>query len=78
MVIFNVLIEFLDPPKPIFRHQNYNSSPYIKGDIRDFMFWRPSCPPFCKHITDTSEINFNMLNQILDLKNLDVATKIMF
>ena len=42
------------------------------------MLWRPSCPPFCKHVTDTSEINFNMLNQFLDLKNLGVATKIMF
>ena len=42
------------------------------------MLWRPSCPPFCKHATDTSEINFNMLNQFLDLKNLGVATKIMF
>ena len=42
------------------------------------MLWWPSCPPFCKHVTDTSEINLNMLNQFLDLKNLDVATKIMF
>ena len=64
------------------RHQNYNSSPYIKEgikeDIGDFMLWRPSCSPFCKHVTDTSEINFNMLNQFLDLKNLGVATKIVF
>ena len=42
------------------------------------MLWRPSCPPFCKHVTDTSEINIDMLNQSLDLKNLSVATKIMF
>ena len=41
------------------------------------MLWRPSCPPFCKHVTDMSEINFNMLNQFLDLKNLCVATKSM-
>ena len=78
MVIFNVLIEFLDPQNLDCRHQNYNSSPYIKEDIGDFMLWWPSCPPFCKHVTDTSEINFNMLNQFLDLKNLGVATKIMF
>ena len=41
------------------------------------MLWRPSCPPFCKHVTDMSEINFNMLNRFLDLKNLCVATKSM-
>ena len=41
------------------------------------MRWRPSCPPFCKHVTDMSEINFNMLNRFLDLKNLCVATKSM-
>ena len=42
------------------------------------MLWRPSCPPFC--VTDMSEINFNMLNRFLDLKNLciDLAIKIMF
>ena len=56
----------------------HNSSPYIKEDIGDFMFCRPSCPPFCKHVTDTSEINFNMLNQFLARKNLGVVTKIMF
>ena len=41
------------------------------------MLWRPSCPPFCKHVTDLSEINFNVLNRFLDLKNLCVATKSM-
>ena len=41
------------------------------------MLWRPSCPPFCVHVTDMSEINFNMLNRFLNLKNLCVATKIM-
>ena len=41
------------------------------------MLWRPSCPPFCKHVTDMSEINFNMLNRLFDLKNLCVATKSM-
>ena len=41
------------------------------------MLWRPSCPPFCKHVTDMSEINFNMLNRFLDLNNLCVATKSM-
>ena len=41
------------------------------------MFWRPSCSPFCKHVTDLSEINFNMLNRFLDLKNLCVAAKSM-
>ena len=41
------------------------------------MLWRPSCPPFCKHVTDMSEINFNMLNRFLDLKNLCVATESM-
>ena len=41
------------------------------------MLWRPSCPPFCKHVTDISEINFSMLNRFLDLKNLCVATKSM-
>ena len=76
MVIFNVRIEFLDPPKPIHRHQNYNSSPSIKEDIEDFILWRPSCPPFC--VTDMSEINFNMLNRFLDPKNLCIATKNMF
>ena len=40
------------------------------------MLWRPSGPPFC--VTDMSEINFNMLNRFLDLKNLCIATKIMF
>ena len=39
------------------------------------MLWRPSCPPFC--VTDMSEINFNMRNRLLDLKNLCIATKIM-
>ena len=41
------------------------------------MLLRPFCPPFCVHVTDMSEINFNMLNRFLDLKNLCVATKIM-
>ena len=41
------------------------------------MLWRPFCPPFCVHVTDMSELNFNMLNRLLDLKNLCVATKIM-
>ena len=41
------------------------------------MLWPPSCPPFCIHVTDMSEINFNMLNRFLNLKNLCVATKIM-
>ena len=41
------------------------------------MLWRPFCPPFCVHVTDMSEINFDMLNRFLDLKNLCVATKIM-
>ena len=40
------------------------------------MLWWPSCPPFC--VTDISEINFMMLNRFLDLKNLCIATKIMF
>ena len=40
------------------------------------MLWRPSCPPFC--VTDMSEINFYMLDRFLDLKNLCIATKIMF
>ena len=39
------------------------------------MLWLPSCPPFCKHVTDKSEISFNMLNRFLDLKNPCVATK---
>ena len=39
------------------------------------MLWRPFCPPFCVHVTDMSEINFNMLNRFRDLKNLSVATK---
>ena len=41
------------------------------------MLWRSSCPPFCVHVTDMSEINFNMLNRFPYLKNLCVATKIM-
>ena len=41
------------------------------------MLWRPSCPPFCVYETDKSEINFNMLNRFVDLRNLCVATKIM-
>ena len=41
------------------------------------MLWRPSCPPFCIHETDMSEMTFNMLYRFLDLKNLCVATKIM-
>ena len=40
------------------------------------MLWRPFCPPFCVHVADMSEINFNMLNRFLNLKNLCVATKI--
>ena len=40
------------------------------------MLWRPSCPPF--YVTDMSEMNFNMLNRFLDLKNLYIATKTMF
>ena len=70
-----MLIEFLDPPEPTGRHQNYDSSPYMKEDIGDFMLWRPFCPPFCVHVTDMSEINFNILNRFLDLKNLCEATK---
>ena len=42
------------------------------------MLWRPFCPPFCLHATDMSEINFMMLNRFFDLKNLYVATKIMW
>ena len=42
------------------------------------MLWWPSCPPFCVHVTDISEINFSMLDRFLDLKNLCVATKIMY
>ena len=41
------------------------------------MLWPPFCPSFCVHVTDMSEINFNMLNRFLDLKNLCVATKFM-
>ena len=41
------------------------------------MLWRPACPPFCVHVTDMSEINFNMLNRFIDLKNLCVAKTIM-
>ena len=41
------------------------------------MLWRPFCQPFCVHVTDMSEINFNMLNRFLELKNLCLATKIM-
>ena len=41
------------------------------------MLWRPSCPPFCVHVTDRSEINFNILNRFLDLRNLCVATEVM-
>ena len=41
------------------------------------MLWRPSCPPFCEHVTDMSEINFNMLKQFLDLENLCIATNIL-
>ena len=72
-----MLIEFLDHQKPTSRHQNYDSSPYIKEDVGHFMLWWPFCPPFCLHVTDMSEINFNMLNRFLDLKNLCVGTKIM-
>ena len=39
------------------------------------MLWPPAYPPFCKHLTDKSEIYFNMLNRFLNLKNLYVATK---
>ena len=45
-------------------------------NISETVFWRPSCPPFCMHVTDMSEINFNVLNQLLDLKNQCVAAKI--
>ena len=41
------------------------------------MLWWPSCPPLCVHVTDMSEINFNMVNRSLNLKNLCVAAKIM-
>ena len=67
----------IEPPKPTRRHQKYDSSPYIKEDIGDFMLWRPFCPPFCLHEIDMSETNFIKLNRFLDLKNLYVATKIM-
>ena len=76
LLLFSIVVA--DGLKPICRHQNYDSSPYIKEDIWDFMLWRPSCPPFCKHVTDMSEIYFNMLIQFLDLENLCVPTKIMF
>ena len=38
------------------------------------MLWRPSCPPFCVHLIDISEINFNKLIRFLGLKNLCEAT----
>ena len=72
--ILRCLLNSLTPKSS---HQNYDSSPYIKEDIGDFMIWRPSCPQFCKHVTDMSEINFNMPNRFLELKYLCVATKSM-
>ena len=77
MVIFNVLIEFLDPQNLYVDTKIIILARILKKILGMVMLWRPSCPPFCKHVTDTSEINFNILIQFLDLKNLGVATKIM-
>ena len=76
--ILTCLLNSLTPQNLKSRHQNYYSSRYIKEDVGDFMLWRPFCPPFCVHVADMSEINFNMLNRFLDLKNLCVATKIIW
>ena len=74
---FNMLIEFLDPQNLLVDTKiMILARILIKEDIGDFMLWRPFCPPFYVHITDMSEINFNMLNRFLGLINLCVATKI--
>ena len=61
---------------PLGREEACLSKSVIKEDIGEFMLWPSSSPPFCAHLTDMSEINFNILNRFLDLKNLYVAAKI--
>ena len=74
---FNMLIEFLDTQNLYVDTKIIILARILKKLLGDFMLWRPSCPPFSKHVTDMSEIKFNMLNRFLDLKNLSVATKSM-
>ena len=69
MVIFNMLIEFPDP-----QNLYVDTKTIILALILKIS--GIPCPPFC--VTDMSEINFDMLNRFLDLKDLSIVTKIMF
>ena len=66
--LFNMLIEFLDSQNLIVDTKIMILARILKKILGDFMFCRPPCPPFCQHVTDMSEINFNMPNRFLDLK----------
>ena len=72
-----MLIEFLDP-----KNLHVNTKIIILAHILKEMsgiscFGGHFVRKFCVHLTDMSEINFNMLNRFLDLKNLCVAKRIM-
>ena len=75
MVIFNVLIEFLDPQNLYVDTKIIILARILKKILGILCFGGHLVRHFVKHVTDTSEVNFNMLNQFLDLKNLGVATK---
>ena len=75
MVIFNVLIEFLDLQNLYIDTKTINLALILKK-ISGICFGGHLVRHFC--VTAMSEINLNMLNRFLDLKNLCIATKIMF
>ena len=75
MGIFNVLIEFFDPINLYVDTKTIILALILKK-ISGIYALAAILSTIC--VTDTSEINFNMLNRFLDLKNLCTATKIMF
>ena len=72
-----MLIEFLDTQNLYVDTKIMILARILKKISGILCFGCHLCPPFFVHVTDMSEINFNMLNRFLDLKNLCVATKIM-
>ena len=77
MVIFNVLIEFLDPQN-LYVDTKIIILARILNKILGILCF---CGHLVRHfvnVTDMSAINFNMLNQFLVLKNVGVATRIVF
>ena len=76
--IFNILNEFLEPQNLQVDTKIMILAYILKKISGISCFGGHFFRHFCLHVTDMSEINFNMLNQFLDLKNICEATKIMF